>query len=280
MDAITMLREDHRTVKQLFQKIDRLGDRANAQLEKLARQVVTELSIHSAIEEQLFYPTVRQYVPDTNDTVLESLEEHHVVKWVLSEIDGMQPSDERFRAKLTVLKESVLHHAEEEEQELFPKVRAALGRAALRDLGQMEDMLPIPDLPHQGHPGRLGAGVHFEAHRLHRPAHPLLQTDGERVAAVRYRLAAPQQRARSLLAARHQQLLALIQDKDGHAVGLLTELVTRAVGPSPLAHVVEQRCEQACFVATPRCPADLRPVLRAVRTEEASGRRSCTSRST
>jgi len=149
-----MLRQDHKTVKQLFQKIDKLGDRATVQLEQLAREVVTELSKHSAIEEQLFYPAVREYVKDANDMVLESLEEHHIVKWVLSEIDRMQPSDERFRAKLTVLKENVLHHAEEEEQELFPKVRDALGRTALRELGEQMEQLKqrAPTHPHPRSP--------------------------------------------------------------------------------------------------------------------------------
>src|SRR5205085_5243580 len=126
------------------------------------------------------------------------------------------------------------------------------GRAAVRNLGQMEDVLPVSGLPHQGDPARVGAGIYLEPHRLHGPAHPLLQTDGEWVAAVHHRLAAPQEQERPLLAARHQRLLAPIQDKDSHAVCLLTELVTRAWGPSPLAHVVEQRYEQACFVATPR----------------------------
>jgi len=133
-----MLREDHKTVRSLFQRIDKTGERATAQLEKLARQVITELSMHAAIEEQLFYPTVRKYVSGSDDTVLESLEEHHVVKWVLNEIDTMAPTDERYRAKLSVLKENVLHHAQEEEQELFPKVRAALSRADLRELGEQE----------------------------------------------------------------------------------------------------------------------------------------------
>ena len=75
-------------------------------------------------------------MPDTEDVALESLEEHHVVKWVLSELDGMDPADERFDAKVTVLIENVRHHVEEEESEFFPKVRDELGRNALAELGE------------------------------------------------------------------------------------------------------------------------------------------------
>src|SRR5205807_6075539 len=94
------------------------------------------LSIHAAIEEQVFYPAVREAAPDEKDLVLESLEEHHIVKWVLSELDGMVPSDERFTAKVTVLIENVRHHVEEEEGELFPEVRKAMKRKELEELVQ------------------------------------------------------------------------------------------------------------------------------------------------
>ena len=87
--------------------------------------------MHAAIEEQVFYPVARATVPDTEDIALESLEEHHIVKWVLSELDGMDPAAERFDAKVTVLIENVRHHVEEEESEFFPKVRDELGRNAL-----------------------------------------------------------------------------------------------------------------------------------------------------
>ena len=75
-------------------------------------------------------------MPATGDIALESLEEHHIVKWVLSELDGMEPTDERFDAKVTVLIENVRHHVDEEETEYFPKVRDELGRTALGDLGE------------------------------------------------------------------------------------------------------------------------------------------------
>jgi hemerythrin-like domain-containing protein len=136
MDAITLLKNDHREVERLFKRFERAGDRALATKREIADRVVEGLSRHAAIEEQLFYPVARSTVPDSDDIVLESLEEHHVVKWLLSELDGMDPAEERFDAKMTVLIESVRHHVEEEEQEFFPKVRKELGRAALDDLGE------------------------------------------------------------------------------------------------------------------------------------------------
>jgi hemerythrin superfamily protein len=137
MDAITSLRDDHKRVEKLFKQFEKLAD-GNADKAKLdvVNEIIRELSVHAAIEEQVFYPAVRKEVPDVADVVLEGLEEHHVVKWTLSELDGMQPTEERFKAKVTVLIESVRHHVEEEEGEMFPKVREALGRKALQEMGE------------------------------------------------------------------------------------------------------------------------------------------------
>jgi hemerythrin superfamily protein len=135
MDAIRMLKDDHKAVEQLFKRFEKAGDRAFTEKRDVVDRIIEELSRHAAVEEQLFYPVVRATVPDTDDIALESLEEHHVVKWVLSELDAMDPREERFDAKVTVLIENVRHHVEEEEQEFFPKVRDELGRNALEDLG-------------------------------------------------------------------------------------------------------------------------------------------------
>src|SRR5689334_8439076 len=79
MDAITLLKDDHRTVEQLFKRFEKAGDRAHAQKRKIVDRIIEELSVHAAIEEQLFYPVARATVPKTEDIALESLEEHHVV---------------------------------------------------------------------------------------------------------------------------------------------------------------------------------------------------------
>ena len=135
MDAITLLRNDHRTVEQLFKQFEKAGDSAYVAKRTIVDRIIEELSIHAAIEEQIFYPVARATVPGTEDIALESLEEHHIVKWVLAELEGMDPKAERFDAKVTVLIENVRHHVEEEQDVFFPKVRDALTAAALRDLG-------------------------------------------------------------------------------------------------------------------------------------------------
>lgn len=162
MDAITLLKQDHKTVEQIFKQFEKATQ--PAQQRNLARRVVEELSVHAAIEEMVFYPAVRERVPTTDETVLESLEEHHIVKWTLSELDDMKPDDERFKAKMAVLIENVRHHVKEEEQELFPEVRKAIGRKEMAELGdaleQAKKTAPTkphpkaPDTP----PGNLVAG--------------------------------------------------------------------------------------------------------------------------
>lgn len=165
MDAITLLRNDHKTVKALFTKFEKAGDNAKKTKRDLVDKMIEELAVHAAIEEQVFYPAVREAVPDAEDTVLEGLEEHHIVKWTLSELEGMGPDDERFDAKVMVLIESVRHHIEEEEDEMFPEVREALGRKRLAELGeQMEKAKTIaPTRPHPRSadtpPGNLVAGA-------------------------------------------------------------------------------------------------------------------------
>lgn len=135
MDAITELKADHKAVEKLFRQFEKAGERATKTKADLVEKIIEELSVHAEVEEQVFYPAVRSEVPDVADDVLESLEEHHIVKWVLSELVGMDPEAERFGAKVTVLIENVRHHVEEEETEMFPAVRAALGRKRLGEIG-------------------------------------------------------------------------------------------------------------------------------------------------
>ncbi|WP_314252073.1 hemerythrin domain-containing protein [Streptomyces sp. DSM 40907] len=139
MDGIVLLKEDHKTVEKLFKQFEKAGDNAHATKRKIADQVIEELTTHTWIEEKIFYPAAREADPDTKDHVLESIEEHHVVLWMLSELKDLDPGDERFDAKMTVLMENVRHHVEEEEKEWFPDVRKAMGRKRLTELGaQME----------------------------------------------------------------------------------------------------------------------------------------------
>jgi hemerythrin superfamily protein len=150
MDAITLLKADHKTVHDLFRKFEQAGDRAHATKRKLVERIVAELSVHAAVEEQLLYPFVHEQVPDADDLRLESLEEHLVVKRALADLDGLDPKDERFDAKVTVLREIVEHHVDEEEHELFPQLRSAVGRNELRELGERiaEAKRTAPTRPH------------------------------------------------------------------------------------------------------------------------------------
>lgn len=136
MDALTLLKEDHRTVSDIFDKYKKTGDRALKTREKLVRQMITELSAHAFIEEHVFYPAIREADAELEDEVLESMEEHHIVKWVLAELDRLDPSAESFHPKVTVLMENVEHHVQEEEKHMFPRVRKVLSKADLDDLGE------------------------------------------------------------------------------------------------------------------------------------------------
>jgi hemerythrin superfamily protein len=134
-DGVAVLEADHRTVERLFARFEQLGPRAHKTRRQVADRIVEELSVHAAIEEQVFYPVVRASSDDVDRHVLESLEEHHVAKWLCSEVEGMDPEHERFVPKVTVLIEMVRHHVEEEESDLFPKVRRLVDDELLAELG-------------------------------------------------------------------------------------------------------------------------------------------------
>ncbi len=164
-DAITSLKQDHKEVKGLFREFERLGDRATKSKKDVVDKIVRELSIHAAVEEQVFYPAAREAVPDAKDDILEGLEEHHIVKWTCSELEDMDPSDERYDAKVTVLIELVRHHIDEEEKEMFPTIREALGRKRLLEIGDAMEIArkaaptrPHPRLPDEP-PGNVLAGA-------------------------------------------------------------------------------------------------------------------------
>lgn len=168
--ALGLLKSDHRTVEALFKKLEALAQRNGSardrgSKEATVRLVIRELSMHAAVEEQVFYPTVKQRSERLKELVLEALEEHHVAKWLLSELEKMDVDNERLDAKLSVLIESVRHHVREEEGELFPEVRKAMDRKELLSLGRMIALAkkvspthPHPRAPDQP-PGNLLAGT-------------------------------------------------------------------------------------------------------------------------
>src|ERR1043165_9596749 len=132
-DAITLLKQDHEKVRGL------LGSQENAsgaRREKLLAQITKELEIHTTIEEEIFYPAFRDAGTKKDDQVMfyEALEEHHVSKGVLPEA-GAREDKEDLKAKAKVLKELIEHHADEEEQEMFPRAKKLMDKDELRELG-------------------------------------------------------------------------------------------------------------------------------------------------
>jgi hemerythrin superfamily protein len=134
-DAIVLLKDDHKEVRKLFREFEKAGDKATVRKGQIVTRIIELLTIHTYLENEVMYPEVRKLLPDLEDDVLESYEEHHVADVLCLELYAMKPDDERFDAKTTVLIELVTHHMEEEEQDWFPKVRDGLGRKQLQDLG-------------------------------------------------------------------------------------------------------------------------------------------------
>jgi hemerythrin-like domain-containing protein len=138
-DAIVLLKEDHKEIKRVFRDFESAGEEAETRKGQLVDRMIELLTQHTYIENEVMYPRVRALLPDLEDDILESYEEHHVADVLIMELTDMSPSDERFDAKTTVLIENVEHHIDEEEDEWFPKVREGLGRKQLQEIG--EEML-------------------------------------------------------------------------------------------------------------------------------------------
>jgi hemerythrin-like domain-containing protein len=134
-DAITVLKADHKEIRRQFRQFQAAGDKAVKKKAKIVRRIIELLTVHTYIENEVMYPEVRALLPDLDDEVLESYEEHHVADVLCMELYPMPADAERFDAKAEVLIELVTHHIQEEEQDWFPKVRAGLGRKQLQDIG-------------------------------------------------------------------------------------------------------------------------------------------------
>jgi hemerythrin superfamily protein len=135
-DAIVILKDDHKQIRKLFREFRAAGENAGATKGHLVERMIELLTVHTYLENEVMYPRVRHLLPDLEDDVLESYEEHHVADVLCMELWTMQAQDEHFDAKATVLIEIVEHHMSEEEDEWFPKVRSGLSRTQLRELGR------------------------------------------------------------------------------------------------------------------------------------------------
>jgi hemerythrin-like domain-containing protein len=134
-DAIVMLKQDHKEIEKAFKAFERAGDGAVKEKARTVDKIIELLTVHTYLENEVMYPRVRELLPDLEDDIDESYEEHHVADLLVMELVGMKPDADRFDAKVTVLIENVRHHIEEEEQEWFPQVRESLGRTVLREIG-------------------------------------------------------------------------------------------------------------------------------------------------
>ena len=120
-NATNLLREDHRTVKNLFAEIDKLDESDTAELARIFEEVKKEITVHSQIEEELFYPAIEMADDDkAEELVRDAREEHRLVMMLIEEISGLTADDPEFCTKMKVLMDTILRHIEEEESEIFP----------------------------------------------------------------------------------------------------------------------------------------------------------------
>jgi hemerythrin superfamily protein len=134
MDAIELLMQDHKKVQKVFKEFEKSKDElSDEQKGSMVRQCCMELKIHTQIEEEIFYPAAREAIED-EDLVDEAEVEHASAKQLIDELEGMEPGEELYDARFTVLGEYVNHHIKEEEHSLFPEVKKA--KLDLDELGQ------------------------------------------------------------------------------------------------------------------------------------------------
>ena len=135
MDAMSLLKEDHEKVKKILGELESTTERGVKTREELFTKVKQELVVHEAIEEEIFYPALKQH-PKTKEIALEGYEEHHVVDTVMAEIEGVAYDDEKWGAKFKVMKENLEHHIEEEEGEMFKQAKQVFDEDELAQLGK------------------------------------------------------------------------------------------------------------------------------------------------
>jgi hemerythrin superfamily protein len=135
MDALKLLKQDHEKVKKVLEDLDETTERGVKTRTTLFAKLKRELTIHEIIEEEILYPAFEEQAK-LKDIVLEGYQEHHVVDLVLGEIAVLSPEDEKWGAKMSVAKENVEHHIEEEEGDMFKKARQLFDESELEALGE------------------------------------------------------------------------------------------------------------------------------------------------
>jgi hemerythrin superfamily protein len=136
MNAIDLLLADHKKVRRLLTDLEGTTERGIKTREDLFTKVQQELTVHEIIEEEIFYPSLKQH-PKAKEIVLEAFEEHNVVDTLMGELSQLPFDDETWGAKFKVMKENIEHHVEEEEGEMFTKARQVFSRQELDELGRV-----------------------------------------------------------------------------------------------------------------------------------------------
>jgi hemerythrin-like domain-containing protein len=135
VDALALLKKDHDQVKKMLKDLDDTTDRAIKTRQDLFERLKFSLTVHEQMEEAVLYPALKEYA-ETKEIVLEAYEEHDVVDTILGELEQTPFDDETWHAKLTVMRENLLHHIQEEEDEMFGQVRRLFDKATLESLGE------------------------------------------------------------------------------------------------------------------------------------------------
>ena len=134
MDAISLLKDDHDKVKKMLADGEETTERAEVGRTELFAKLKEEMLIHERIEEEIFYPALKEH-PKAKEIVLEGFEEHHVVDEIMGELEATDVTDETWSAKFKVMKENIEHHIEEEEGEMFKQARQVFSAEELDELG-------------------------------------------------------------------------------------------------------------------------------------------------
>lgn len=139
MNAIELLIQDHEEAAGMMDQLE-TADKGDRSARDMFLQLKNALTLHTQVEEQVFYSALKNH-EETSDMIPESLEEHREVDQILAEMSGLNPGDDDFMDKLTELRDSVEHHVEEEQNEMFPKAERILGESRLQEMGrQMQQM--------------------------------------------------------------------------------------------------------------------------------------------
>lgn len=155
-DALEFIKEDHDDFRELLNRYEEIGVDEHDAKKELIDDLIEKVVAHSAMEEEAFYPFIMEQVPDAEDDIREEIEEHHVVEVIMAELKAMDPKDDQFDAKVEVFAENLLHHLEEEEDELFPMLRQELDATTLEGLkGNLERAKTAA--PSEPDPERYGA---------------------------------------------------------------------------------------------------------------------------